>query len=421
MNGLVDNAIIGAGPYGLSLAAHLHAAGIPFRIFGRPMEAWKKNMPPGMLLKSRISSSSLYHPEANFTIEQFYQERGMPCDGLTAPPVETFIAYGEAFQARFVPNVEPKLLAQIEPAQEGFCATFDDGEVVRARRVVLAVGIHPFKYVPEPLSDLPAEVSSHSGDYGPLDSLVGKKVAVLGSGASATDLAALLHEKGASVVLIARASKISFVGSPKERSLLRRCVKFMSTPLYPPSGIGSGWLLKICADAPGVFHTLPDRWRLHIAYNTLGPKGHDSTRDRVIGKVQLLTGRRVASAEVSGSKVNLDLVSRNGTCERLQVDHVVAATGYKIDLRKFGFLDQALLSEIKTLQGGPVLSSNYESSVAGLYFVGPASLNSFGPVVRFVYGAMHSSRRLTRHFSGSAYTKSLATGLTRGIPKAGQM
>src|SRR6185503_30549 len=96
---------------------------------------------------------------------------------------------------------------------------------------------------------------------------------------------------------------------------------------------------------------------------------------------------------------DLHLVTNDGTREVLQVDHVVAATGYRVDIDRLAFVGEALRSAIRTVKGGPVLSSNYESSVPGLYFIGPASLNSFGPVVRFVLGSSHSARRLTDHFS----------------------
>ncbi len=399
---VISVAIIGAGPYGLSLAAHLRAAGIPHRIFGLPMESWKNNMPPGMLLKSRLRSSDIYDPSRSFTLADFYRETGIALDDLAAPTLETFVAYGEAFQGRLVPNLEAKILQKLERTPSGFLATFDDGQTVTAHHVVLAVGVHPFKYVPDVLADLPDHVVSHSADHGPLDAFKGKEVAVLGSGSSATDQAALLSEKGASVTLIARAPALRFVGPAAERSRLRRRIKYMLSPLYPSSGIGSGWLLKICAEAPWLFHALPEKVRLHIARNALGPKGHDAMKDRVIGKVKIMTGRSIASAKLNGSKLDIALVSQNGTRETLQVDHIIAATGFRIDINKLAFLDEALQADIRTIEGSPILSANYECSVPGLYFIGPASLNSFGPVVRFVLGSLHSSRRHTRHFSRTA-------------------
>jgi thioredoxin reductase len=391
--------IIGAGPYGLSLAAHLRAAAIPYRIFGKAMDSWKNNMPPGMLLKSRLASSNLYDPSGSLTLERFYRESGIPVDRFAPPTLETFVAYGEAFQARFVPDLEPKVLTKLERTTEGFVAAFDDGDTVVAPKVVCAIGVHPFKYIPDVLRDLPDRVMSHSADHGPLDMFVGKAVAVVGSGSSATDLAALLNESGATATLIARAPSLSFVGPAAQRSMLRRKVKQLLTPLYPSSGIGSGWLLKICADAPWLFHALPEKWRLHIAQNALGPKGHDFMKERVLGKVHVMTGRNLHAAKLDRGKVDLHLAANNGTREVLQVDHVVAATGYRVDIDRLAFVDEALRSAVRTVKGGPVLSSDYESSVAGLYFIGPASLNSFGPVVRFVLGSSHSSRRLTDHFS----------------------
>jgi thioredoxin reductase len=410
-NALLDVAIIGAGPYGLSLAAHLRAAGVEFRVFGKTMAPWKMNMPPGMLLKSHPWSSSLYDPAASFTLKQFCADRGIWYhDSLMVLPLETFVEYGMAFQARFVPDVKQKLLVGIEPNQSGLSAIFDDGEVVRAKRIVFAIGVYPFKYIPQNLSHLPAEVLSHSGDHGPLDAFVGKAVAILGSGASAIDLAALLHEKGASVSLVARASELRFAIPPRvKRSMLRRLAHQLLKPLVEPdSGIGSGWLLKVCADAPWLIHSLPERYRVYLVRTTLGPLGGASMKDRVLGKVQLFLGRGLKSAEMHADKVQLQVAKSDGTTETLRFDHIIAATGYKIDLSRLNFLDPRILKQIRLVESAPVLSMNYESSIPGLHFVGPASANSFGPVTRFAYGAVHPSLSLARHFSRTLAKSSIA-------------
>jgi cation diffusion facilitator CzcD-associated flavoprotein CzcO len=407
---LIDIAIIGAGPYGLSLAAYLRAARLEFRIFGKTMHSWKMNMPPGMLLKSHPWSSSLYDPTSSFTLKQFCAERGIPYhDSLISLPVENFIAYGEAFQARFVPDVEQKLLVGLEPNQPGLRAVFDDGEVVTAKRIIFAVGVHPFKHVPRILSHLPAEVLSHSGDYGSLDAFAGKEVSVIGSGASAIDLAALLHEKGASVSLIARAAELRFANPPRtQRSLLRRLASPLRRLVYPGSGIGSSWLLKVCADAPWFIHALPQDWRLHLVRTTLGPLGGTSMKDRVVGKFTLRLGRQLETAEIHAGKVHLQLAVSDGTKETLQTDHVIAATGYKIDLGRLVVLDPGILKQIRMVERTPILSMNYETSIAGLHFIGPASANSFGPVARFAFGALHPSRRLTHHLSRTLANSSIA-------------
>jgi len=411
MSRTVDVAIIGAGPFALSLAAHLENAGIEFRIFGKTMDSWKTGMPPGMLLKSHAWASSLYDPTSSLTLKQFCAERRIPYDDALWPvPLQTFIDYGEAFQARFAPNVENKLLAGLQSSAEGYQATFDDEEVVSARSVVLAVGVHPFKYIPPELSHLPSEALSHSGDHGPLRRFVGKKVAVVGSGASATDFAALLHEQGTDVAVIARATELAFGALPRaNRSLLRRIARrFLKPLLRPGSGIGDTWPLKICADAPWIVHALPERIRLKIAQTTLGPLGHAAFKQRVVGKVPLYLGRNIESAEFRNGKVQLHITARDGTAQTLEVDRIIAATGFKVDLRRLQFLDR-LLPALRTVDNTPVLSANYESSLPGLYFIGPATLNSFGPVARFVYGAVHPARRVTRHLARTLQPASIAS------------
>ena len=60
-------AIVGAGPYGLSIAAHLRERGVNFRIFGTPMRTWREQMPRGMLLKSDGFASNLSDPQPVLT------------------------------------------------------------------------------------------------------------------------------------------------------------------------------------------------------------------------------------------------------------------------------------------------------------------------------------------------------------------
>ncbi|MBV9995545.1 MAG: NAD(P)/FAD-dependent oxidoreductase [Caulobacteraceae bacterium] len=392
-------AIIGAGPYGLSLGAHLRAAGVKHRIFGEPMGAWKHAMPVGMLLKSHAWSSCLYDPDAQFTFEAFCAERGVAYHpSLTPLPVETFVAYGEAFQRRLVPDLSRKLLVSLAAAGDGFAATFDDGEVVEAARIVLAVGVHPFKHLPRELDGLSPEALSHSGDHGDLSRFEGRRVVVLGSGASAIDTAALLSERGASVSLVARAPALRFAApaTGARRSLLKRMAR-------PDSGIGPGWMLWAYANAPWLFHALPGPLRRRIVRRTLGPLGGAVMKERVMGKLPLFLGWRVEQTQEIGGEVRLALRHRSGAQQTLAADHVIAATGYRPHLDRLSFLDPALRRRVRAVHGAPVLSSDFESSVPGLHFIGAASADSFGPVVRFVFGAVHPARRLTKVFAKEAH------------------
>jgi cation diffusion facilitator CzcD-associated flavoprotein CzcO len=146
---MLETAIIGSGPYGLSIAAHFRRRGIPFRIFGRVMDSWQSHMPKGMCLKSEGFASNLYDPESAFTLAHFCAERGIDyADSGLPVRLDTFSSYGQAFRERMVPELEDKLVVGLDRAPNGFQLTLDDGEVFTARRVVLAVGITHFEYLP---------------------------------------------------------------------------------------------------------------------------------------------------------------------------------------------------------------------------------------------------------------------------------
>lgn len=90
----------------------------------------------------------------------------------------------------------------------------------------------------------------------------------------------------------------------------------------------------------------------------------------------------------------------------MDTDHVIAATGYKVDIGRLAFLDPVLRSRIKVFRGAPVLDSVFQSSVQNLYFVDIASAFSFGPVMRFVFGAKHAAAILAAHLRAEARTRS---------------
>src|SRR5229473_6153824 len=127
-------AIIGAGPYGLSIAAHLRARGVAFRIFGLPMHSWRAQMPKGMWLKSEGFASNLYDPESSFTLRHFCEQRGHAYSELGLPiRLDILTAYGLSFQERFVFDLETKKVASLERSSVGFALRLEDGEMVFAR------------------------------------------------------------------------------------------------------------------------------------------------------------------------------------------------------------------------------------------------------------------------------------------------
>jgi Pyridine nucleotide-disulphide oxidoreductase len=392
---MLNIAIIGAGPYGLSIAAHFRRRGIPFRIFGRPMDSWLGHMPKGMMLKSDGFASNIYDPDQEFTLKHFCAERGIEYADAGIPVrLETFSAYGLAFKDRMLPELEDKLIISVERLPDGFRLQFDDGETLMARRVVLAVGITHFEHLPANLAHLPPEFLSHSARHHDLERFRGRSVVVIGGGSSATDLAGLLHESGAEVQLVARKTSLKFHSGPldKPRSWWHQL-------RHPSSGLGPGLRTRFFADAPMLFHYLPEHIRLEAVRRSLGPSGGWFTKDKVIGRVPLLLGYTPLGAEVRDGRVCLRLREIDGAEREILTEHIIAATGYKVDLERLAFLSPDIRSRLKAVNGTPALSSSFESSVPGIYFVGIAAANSFGPVMRFAFGAGFAARRLTQAMS----------------------
>ncbi|MFY9702407.1 MAG: NAD(P)-binding domain-containing protein [Terriglobales bacterium] len=389
---MLNTAIIGAGPYGLSVAAHFRRQGIPFRIFGRPMDSWLNHMPKGMMLKSDGFASNIYDPEEAFTLEKFCAERGIKYAAAGLPvQLETFVAYGQAFRERMLPELEDKQVISLDRAPGGFVLGLEDGETVAAQRVVLAVGITHFEYVPSNLANLSPQFLSHSFRHADPGVFKGRNVVVIGGGASAIDLAALLHEAGADVQLVARQPELKFHSTPtgKPRSAWQQV-------RHPKSGLGPGLRSRFYADAPGLFHHLPEQFRLEIVEKSLGPSAGWFVKDKM-AQVPCLLGYTPERAEVldGNHEVRLHLRAADGSERKVVTGHIIAATGYKVNLDRLTFLNSEIRSRIKTAKGSPVLSSSFESSMPGIYFVGLAAANSFGPVMRFAFGAGFAARRLT--------------------------
>jgi thioredoxin reductase len=390
----IDTAIIGAGPYGLSLAAHLGVRKLSYLVLGTPMSSWRNHMPTRTLLKSDGFASSLYDPDSSFTLAHYCQEQSLPYSDVGLPvPIETFIAYGLEFQKRFVARLEETEVTSVEAIPGGFKLTTQNGEIVRSKRVVVAAGITHFGYIPPIFADIPQELLTHSSHYKEVTGFKGRRVAVIGAGASAVDLAGLLHEAGAETHLIARRSAIAFhEPSFEPRPITQRL-------LMPRSGLGLGWRSRLCTDAPLLFHSMPSRLRRRAVQRHLGPAPGWFAKSKFVGRVINHLGTRMKEVGIRGNSIYLKFTQQDGSDTQLEFDHVIAATGYKVSLQRLCFLHPTLSGQIAAAEDVPILGRNFESSVPGLYFVGLASSNSFGPLCRFAYGAKFTSKRLARHLA----------------------
>jgi len=385
-----------ARSYGLSLAAHLRAAGIPFRIFGKPMSTWRNHMPKGMFLKSEGFASNLSAPDSASTLEAWCAANAKDYSAQKIPvAVDDFVAYADWFTRTYVPTLEEKNVTNVARHANGYTLTLENGAHVEARRVVMAVGITWFKNIPDTLAALPQAALSHSFDHTDCARFKNREVVVLGAGASAIDTAIAMHDAGAKVKIVARGKTIRFHAPPdnEEPSILGQLRK-------PDSGIGPGWRSFFCTNAPLLFHRLPQKLRLDITRRHLGPAPGWFTRAKIEGRIAVQLGQTLESAHMVDGRVALDFRGDNGRSRIVMADHVVAATGYKPDLKRLPFLDGALRDAVEQLEGTPVLSDNFESSLPDLYFLGIAAANSFGPLLRFMVGAEFAAPRLSAHLHG---------------------
>jgi thioredoxin reductase len=395
----LDIAIVGAGPYGLSIAAHLDRLDANYRVYGKPMDTWRSRMPKGMSLKSDGFASSLSAPAESgdsadeHSLRAYCLRHAIPYDDFSVPvALSTFVDYALDFQRRFVSDLDERSIAEIRACARGFELVLDDGETIEARQVIMAAGISHFDYVPKVFAALPDDAVSHSSVHHDVGRFKGRDVTVVGAGASAVDLAALLHEAGAKVRLIVRKPAIRFGSTPgpNGRSLWQRIRS-------PQSGLGPGIKSRLACDLPQLFRYLPPSLRLEIVRRHLGPSPAWHLAPRVVDKVSIMLRREITEAEIRNGLVRLTLRTDEGSAATVETEHVIAATGYRADIDRLSFIDRNLRARIARVGRMPALSSNFECSVPGLYFVGNGAAGSFGPLMRFVYGCEFAAPRISRH------------------------
>jgi thioredoxin reductase len=379
-----DVAIVGAGPYGLSAAAHLaFSNGLKVRVFGEPMSFWDRHMPRGMFLRSPLAASNLSDPKRALTLGAFASAENA---AASAPlPLDQFIDYGRWFQRKTLTDVDPRNVARIESDGDCFQLTLADGESLRARRVVVATGIVPFAQRLSQFADISPDLASHSCDHSCLGRFSGKRVAVIGGGQSALESAALMHEAGADVSVFIQQSVVHFLRQHPwtHKGLLGRL-------LYAPADVGPAGVSQLVA-LPSLFRRMPRRAQNRLAKRSIRPAGAAWLKPR-LESVPISTSRSVESAIPIDNARKLR-IRLNDSTER-QVDHVLLATGYRVDISKYPFLGRQLLGHIRRVDGFPVLDRGFESSMSGLHFVGATAAWSFGPLMRFVAGVEFAARAL---------------------------
>jgi thioredoxin reductase len=385
-----DVAVIGAGPYGLSAAAHLRTVrGLQTRVFGETMSFWDRHMPAGMLLRSPWSASHIADPTGDLSLDAYVADTGKPLP--TPIPLDRFVDYGHWFQKKVAPDLDPRRIRLIEASNGGFQLTANDGEKFTASRVVVACGIAPFAFRPPEFNGLSPDLVSHAVDHKDLSRFANKRVLVVGGGQSALESAALLHEAGAKVEIAMRRPELRWL---KWRAALLK-IKVIGRILYSPRDVGPAGISQLVA-RPDLFRLLPRGMQDKMGRRAILPAGAVWLQDR-LKDVKIQTGRYVKTATAVGGQVKIGF--DNGSEELY--DHVLCGTGYRIDIAKYGFFGKELIDRIETVNGYPNLRTGLETSVPNLHILGAPAAWSFGPVARFVSGTFYCVDAVARKIARS--------------------
>lgn len=358
--------------------------------FGEPLEFWRRNMPAGMVLRSRDRSSSIADPRRAFTVSRFEAAEGR---AVQKPhlQLEEFINYGLWFQRQVVPDLDRRRVTQVFQRNGGFRLELE-GDVLDVARVVVAAGLLPFPTRPDPFAQLPDSFVSHAVDHTDLGVFAGKRVAVIGAGQSALESAALLSEAGAKAFVLARCAAVRWLASENGEQPPPRAAWIRISP--PPTDVGgrlTGWV----AAAPDIFRRIPQSAQAWVARRCVQPAGAGWLRPR-LEQVEIACGRHVNHASVDHGQVRLTLSDGS---EQL-ADHILLGTGYAVDVRRYPFLGPDLIAKLELRGGYPLLTRGLESSLPGLHFVGAPAALSFGPIMRFVVGTWYAAPAVARRVAG---------------------
>ena len=402
----IDVAVIGAGPHGLGTAAHLRHAGAEVRVIGDPMSFWHA-MPEGMWMRSRRSGSSILSSEGPLSMEGYAQATGTAVP--RHPTLAEFIEYGMWFQSVVAPDVDRRRVERLERSGDRFVLTFNEGPKLRANRVLVAAGIEPFAYRPELLKSLPEGTASHVADHRKLDVFKGQNVLVIGGGQSALESATIMHEHGADVEVLARGETVYWLHGDG----LMDSLGAFAPLFYAPTDVGPIGISRLVA-TPNVFRHVPRPAFDVIAARAIRPAGASWLKPRMT-EIPITAGTRVVKAEQNGDGLRVEL--SDGT--KRKADHLLFATGYKIDIQRYPFLERNLAQSVKCVDGYPVLRRGMESSVPKLHFLGAPAARSFGPVMRFVAGSWFTSGAVTKTVIKSPRRRTVDLGRNVPAPVSG--
>ncbi len=342
--------IVGAGPYGLSLANYMSAMGQEFKIIGKPMELWKEHTFSDASLRSEMATSEIAHPQNEYSIQNFRSQndfdRGKPSDRIN---VREYRQYVDWVLDAIPYDIQPEYLANLSQKGDYFEAKLESGETLKAKQVVIATGVAHHLKIPAEFSN--AKDVIHSYYTQEIEALKGKKVLVVGAGQSAAEAMEICRKNENLVHWYAR----------KEP-------RFYSEPLDLPK-----WIFNLVVKSAGLFRRLPHRL------------------------IQYLFSIFSATTMTPDHKIKLADVNRFSSLPDLSnYDHVISATGYKYTLNHMNFLADELRDSLEMRAAMPRIDKNFMSSMRDLYFIGPSTEMFFGPPMKFMIGSQYVAPRLSK-------------------------
>ncbi len=379
-NNSIDLIIIGAGPFGLSAASFANFHQIDYLVIGKPMAFWKENIPENMYLRSGTD----WHldPYGNYTIETFLKSRNKTPEDVKPLPLTIFLDYAEWFQEQQNINVLDKLILKLDylGGEKKYLITLKDGKEIKAINVLIAIGFKFFKKLPVYLTKkLPAGSFTHTCDVVKFEKFKDKSVLIIGGHQSAYEWAALIVEAGAKTVHISHRHEA-------------------------PEFAESNWswidpIMDQMVDNPEWYRTLNEKEQEEIERKFWI---EDSQKlepwllpriDRENIKIWPLSNVVKCDESNSGQyKVHLD----NG--RRLEVDHIILATGYKVDINKIPFLSSGnILPKLNINEGFPDLDGYLQTSLPGLYMTSMIATKSFGRFFAYIASCRTSSQIVGNH------------------------
>jgi len=365
--------IIGAGPFGLALAAQAQHEDIDHVIVGKPMEFWRSNMPKGMFLRSACDWH--YDPQNVHTIEAYLQSRGQTPKDVEPLSVDFYLTYVDWFQKQKNIQSLPIYIERLDSSNEHFVATTANGDVITANNVVLAPGFRHFAHIPEELkTKVPPGSFQHTCEYVDFSDAANMRYLIVGGRQSAYEWAALLLEAGAAAVHLSHRH---------------------ASPAYAVADWS--WvkpLVDNMVEDPNWFRRLSQKEKDDIGYR-MWSEGRlkiepwlesrlRSERVKVWPETELVSCIANESGELQAKLTNE---------EALTVDRVVLATGYKVDIARLPVLAAGnLLEQIETRNGFPVLDDHFETTVPGLFITSMPAVQDFGPFFGFTNSVRTSAR-----------------------------